>query len=164
MGTSASSPDPHTIKTQVNLDLFCANPWAEVARLPVRFQPKDTYGVAVYSQSSDEKSVVVTNTSHNNLNDAPIPASTIIGSAVSTNPPLNTQLRVSFAWYLPSGKYHIYYLNRAYSTMAVGSPDRKTLWILMTNRANFNRVEINNITTHLHSIGFDTQKLVFSIN
>lgn len=156
MGSAVSS-DPRTTPVIVDLAKF-AHAWTEVARLPVRFQPENTYGQAVYLFNAATNSMHITNTSIDAVSGLPI-GRTVSGIAKPTQ--YNAQLSVKFYLLLPASKYHIYYINSAYTTTAVGSPDTSTLWIMVKDRNNIDRAEMADLLAHLAAIGFDTLKLVY---
>jgi apolipoprotein D and lipocalin family protein len=155
---SAYSADPDVTKTTVSLSKF-AHTWFEIARLPVSFQAPGTYGRAEYVFDTTGGFMSITNTSIYTRTGQPTGRQT---SGTARPTPYNAQLSVKFWSLLPAGKYHIYYINNDYSTTAVGSPDKKTLWIMVADRKCVNRRELSDLLTHLATIGFDTRKLVHS--
>lgn len=155
---SAYSADPDVTKTPISLAKF-AHTWFEIARLPVSFQAPGTYGRAEYAFNSSGGFMSITNTAMDARTGRPTERKL---SGVARPTPYNAQLSVKFWPLFPAGKYHIYYINKDYSTTAVGSPDKKTLWIMVSDRKCINRKEISDLLTHLATIGFDTSKLLHS--
>jgi apolipoprotein D and lipocalin family protein len=47
-----------------------------------------------------------------------------------TNPPVHSEWKMKFAWYLPAGDYLILHVDPGYQTTVIGVPDRRYLWIM----------------------------------
>lgn len=153
MGATVSR-DPDVVP--VDLARF-AKTWVEVARLPVWFQRSNTYGIAEYTVREDGR-VGVTNTE---MGRGSVPTGrTVHGIATPTQ--YSGQLMVSFGWFTPQGKYHVYWLDPNYTVAAVGSPDRRTLWILTARGPGDGDKTIEKAVAAMKQKGFNVDKLHWS--
>lgn len=114
---------PATVQ-QVDLERYMGA-WYEVARLPVGFQEGCVSTRAEYFLRSDGK-VDVLNVCRKGAGG---PIETAQGVARVVDPKTNAKLKVSFFWPF-EGDYWVFRLDEQYRYAAVGSPDRKSLWIL----------------------------------
>lgn len=104
--------------------------WYEIARYPNSFEEGCEGVTAEYALREDGK-VDVTNTCRQGAVDGPEEVAEGIARVVDTSS--NAKLKVKFApaWVpFASGDYWILYLDPAYETVLVGSPDGRYLWIL----------------------------------
>jgi len=72
--------------------------------------------------------------------------------------PANSKLKVSFFWPF-EGDYWILRLTPDYSAAAVGSPDRKTLWLL-SRTSTMDAAVYDEWTRELSEDGFDVSHLI----
>jgi len=144
--------------THVDLSRY-AGKWYEVARLPNPFQRDDSNATAEYSVQQDGK-VRVINTEYRPDGSTHVAE----GSATAVEDGSNSRLRVKFkglAALAPvpkGGNYWIIRLESDYSTVMVGTPNRKYLWIL--SRQPFPPQAV--MAKYLRAaevLGFDTGKL-----
>jgi apolipoprotein D and lipocalin family protein len=124
IGGCASGPPPRTAD-HVDLSRY-AGTWYEIARITKSFESGCVAVTATYEPRPDGKITVT-----NRCRDGTLTGKerSITGTARVVDAPRNAQLKVTFFWPF-EGDYWILRLNEDYTTAAVGSPDRKTLWIL----------------------------------
>lgn len=134
--------------------------WNEVARLPMFFQRGFTQSTAEYALKPDG-TVSVTNRGLKNGKQKQVR-----GTATVLDAPTNAVLEVQFdEWYsifIPrarQGNYWIVWLAPDYSAAAVGTPNRKCLWILARQTAlpvdTYHR-----IVEHCRELGFPVENLI----
>lgn len=135
--------------------------WYSITALPQFFTRKCAAQTADYA-IKDTKSISVLNTCirENGKSD------TISGQAVVINPKTNAELIVTFNsfWtrlFNVKGDYTIIKLDEAYSTVLIGSKDRKSLWI-MSRTPYLNEDVKAEYVNYAKSLHFDTSKLVDS--
>jgi len=124
VGGCATGPAPATV-AKVDLSKY-AGTWYEIARLPQGFEAGCAGVTATYTPLPDGK-IEVLNRCHEGTLSGKLRE--IKGTARVTDAPANAKLKVTFFWPF-EGDYWIFRLDDTYTTAVVGSPDRKTLWIL----------------------------------
>ncbi len=134
--------------------------WYEIARLPMWFQrnclrSQATYGIL----ETGEVSVL-------NECDTADAKESIRGRARVVDAKTNARLEVRFDnWFSvfipsqPQGNYWILYLDDAYRTVIVGTPDRKCLWIMARTPA-IDEAQYTRLVNIASGLGFDTNKLI----
>jgi apolipoprotein D and lipocalin family protein len=132
--------------------------WYEIARLPQWFEKDCTAVTANYTLRDDGK-IRVTNTCRKGTPDGEEKVS--IGKAVVADPASNSKLRVSFFWPF-FGDYWIIELGTDYDYAVVGSPDRKTLWIL-SRYPRMDSEQINAILERRKAQGFPVDAMEFTV-
>lgn len=157
-----STPDnpPATVE-RVELERYTGL-WYEIARLPVIFQKADERATAEYGLKEDG-SVSIINTAI-----APDGSNrSVTGSAVPVEGSNNARLKVTidnfFAKLFGSapdyGNYWILKLEPDYSIALVGSPNRKTLWLL-SRKSGISEAKLNEYVKAAESLGFATGELI----
>lgn len=153
------SKAPPTV-ARVELDRYQGT-WYEIARLPMWFQrsclrSRATYGLL----ETGEVSVF------NECDTAGGGRESIRGRARAVDARTNARLEVRFdSWFdvfipsRPQGNYWVLYLDEAYETMIVGTPDRKNLWI-MARTPSIDETRYAGLVAVARGLGFDTEKLV----
>ncbi|MBC2604382.1 lipocalin family protein [Puniceicoccus vermicola] len=153
---------PPTVKA-VELDRYTGL-WHEVARLPVFFQDEDERATAEYSLN-DNGTIALVNTAI-----APDGSTrSVTGHAVPVPGSENTRLEVTidnfFAKIFGSspdfGNYWIFKLESDYSVALVGSPNRKTLWLL-AREPQIPDEQLRQYIDYASQLGFDTDKLILN--
>jgi apolipoprotein D and lipocalin family protein len=124
VGGCAAGPPPRTAE-RVDLSRY-AGTWYEIARFTKWFEEGCVAVTATYEARPDGKINVTNRCREGTLTGK---ERSIEGTARLVDAPNNAQLKVCFFWPF-EGDYWILRLNDDYTTAAVGSPDRKTLWIL----------------------------------
>ena len=149
----ASYPPLSTVE-KVDLTRYTGR-WYEIARLPQWFERDATAVTAKYAARPDGK-VSVVNTCHKGSPTGPLEQAR--GTARVVDAPVNAKLKVSFFWPF-EGDYWILRLTPDYSAAAVGSPDRKTLWLL-SRTPTMDAVLYDKWTRELSADGFDVSHLI----
>jgi apolipoprotein D and lipocalin family protein len=152
MGKSPLTP----IESVKNVDLNrYLGKWYEIARLPQIFE-KDCVGVtAEYSLRSDGK-IIVNNTCRKNSCEAAPKSAPGIARVVDTEN--HSKLKVSFFWPF-EGDYWILDLDPNYQYAVVGSPDRKSFWIL-SRTPSLSSEFVDRLISQFQDQGFDLSQIV----
>jgi apolipoprotein D and lipocalin family protein len=150
------------MKTATKVDLSrYSGTWHEIARYPQWFQPDCSSAIAEYSAIPDGSIRVI-----NICVREDGTRRSIEGSAVPVDSS-NNRLRVRFAnrWYarlIPvpeEGNYWIIDLSPDYRHVIVGTPDRKSLWLLARS-TTIRKGELERQKKIAQEQGFDPSKLV----
>lgn len=157
--TARATPPPATVAF-VDLARYSGT-WHELARLPMWFQRNCRQSQAEYTVQPDSTMQVVNScpTLEGGRQEAH-------GLATVMDARSNAKLTVRFDnWFsrlfpaLTTGDYWIFYLDPAYQTAIVGTPDRKFLWILARTPAvapeTFGR-----LVEQARALGFATDRLL----
>ena len=152
VGGCASGPSPQTAD-HVDLSRY-AGTWYEIARITKWFEDGCVAVTATYEPRPDGKLTVT-----NRCRDGSLTGKerSIAGTARVVDAPHNAQLKVCFFWPF-EGDYWILRLKDDYTTAAVGSPDRKTLWILH-RQPTMSPDEYAALVASLNADGFPTARL-----
>ena len=153
MGHHAPSA-PLTTVEKVNLVRYLGK-WYEIARLEQFFEKGCVGATADYSLADDGK-IKVLNTCHMKSCDGKIKVANGIARVVDTLN--NSKLKVSFFWPF-EGDYWIMKLGQDYEYAVVGSPDRKSMWIL-SRTPQITDALFAEIKTEFAAKDFDTEALV----
>ena len=146
--------------SHVDVNLYIGK-WYAITSLPQFFTRNCEQQTAEYAlKTANSISVLNTCIKKNGK------TSTITGEAVIVNPKTNAELIVTFDnfWtrlFRVKGDYTIIKLDETYSTVLVGSKDRKSLWLMARNPYLHDDVKKEYIA-YAKSLGFDTDKLVES--
>ncbi len=134
--------------------------WYNLARLPASFQDGCTHSTADYAMGPGGTVSVV------NRCEMKGHAKEVKGSARVVDTDTNAVLEVTFKeWFsafipkAPQGNYFVIWLAPDYSAAAVGTPDRKYLWILSRN-PSMSTGKYLTIVDHCKELGFDVGKLI----
>ncbi|HSR35884.1 MAG TPA: lipocalin family protein [Desulfurivibrionaceae bacterium] len=158
-GCAAATPPPPTVAF-VDIARYSGT-WHELARLPMWFQRNCRQSQAEYSvQPGNGLRVVNSCPTHDGGRQEAHGLATVVDAAS------NAKLTVRFDnWFsrlfprLTTGDYWIFYLDPAYQTAIVGTPDRKFLWILARTPAvapeTFRR-----LVEQARALGFATERLL----
>lgn len=137
--------------------------WYELARMPMRFQADDSLSTAEYTVQ-DDGSIKVHNVSY----DGTEIAADISGTATAAEGAEGdfNRLKVRFGGllkYIPvddDGNYWILKLDDEYRMALVGTPDRRSMWLLARDPATVTEAEVDEYLATARSLGFDTSKLL----
>lgn len=130
--------------------------WYEIARYEHFFE-KDCKNVSANYSILDEQTIKVINRCTNMLTNEKKEA---IGRAYATDD-TNSKLKVSF--FRPFyGDYWVMILDENYDYVVVGTPSREYLWILCRKPILDEKIK-NEILQKLPTLGFDTSKLIWTI-
>ena len=134
--------------------------WHEVARLPMFFQRGCVESTAEYAIKEDG-SVSVVNRALKNGKPKQVKGTATVVDA-QTNAVLEVRFNEWFSIFIPrarQGNYFIVWLEGDYSAAAVGTPDRKCLWIL-ARTPSVPRTAYYRIVAHCREIGFPVKDLI----
>jgi apolipoprotein D and lipocalin family protein len=156
----ASSPLPPLTGMQEPLDLprFMGD-WYVLAFIPIDLpfvSEKDAHnGVESYRLTPDG-TIETTYTFRDGSFDGP--ARRMTPRARVANPPLNTEWKMKFFWFLPAGDFLIIDRDEAYTRTVITVPDRRWVW-LMARTPSIPDSEYQAMLAMLTQKGFDTTKL-----
>lgn len=154
--TACSSKNPPLQTVQkVEIDRYLGT-WYEIARYEHFFE-KNCKNVSANYSMLDEDTIKVINRCTNILTNEKKEA---IGRAYATDD-TNSKLKVSF--FRPFyGDYWVMILDENYEYVVVGTPSREYLWILCRKPILDEKIK-NEILQKLPNLGFDTSKLIWTI-
>lgn len=151
---SSKEPNLQTVQ-KVQLDKYLGT-WYEIARYEHFFE-KDCKNVSANYSMLDEQTIKVVNRCTNMLTNEKKEA---IGRAYAVDT-TNSKLKVSF--FRPFyGDYWVIILDEKYDYVVVGTPSREYLWILCRKPQLDEKIK-NEILEKLPTLGFDTSKLIWTI-
>lgn len=157
--TKLQTRKPLPTASHVDLHRY-AGKWNEIARLPNRFQRRDSLALAQYTLRPDG-GVSVKNTEIHP--DGSL--KTIEGNAVPAAGSENARLKVRFGGLaalvpVPSdGNYWIIDVAPDYSVALVGTPDRKFLWLLARS-PDLPRATRDRYLQKAKALGFPTERVI----
>lgn len=134
--------------------------WHEVARLPMFFQRGCVESTAEYAIKEDG-SVSVVNRALKYGKPKQVEGTATVVNA-KTNAVLEVRFNEWFSVFVPrakQGNYFIVWLAPDYSAAAVGTPDRKCLWIL-ARTASVPKTTFDKIVAHCRGLGFPVENLI----
>jgi apolipoprotein D and lipocalin family protein len=154
--TACSSKNPHLETVQkVELDKYLGT-WYEIARYEHFFERDCKNVTANYSMMDEETIKVINRCTKIQTNEK----KEALGRAYATDKS-NSKLKVSF--FRPFyGDYWVLILDKNYDYVVVGTPNREYLWILSRTSKLDEKIK-NEILQKLPSLGFDTSKLIWTI-
>ena len=150
---NALPTDPLPTVASVDLERYLGI-WYEIARLPQSFE-KDCVGVTATYGLKPNGNISVLNSCHKGTLDGKLTAAKGYGKVVDHR--TNAKLKVTFFWPF-FGDYWILELGDNYEYAVVGSPDRKSFWIL-SRTTGFDDKLLNEIVARFSSLGFDLSTL-----
>ncbi|GAP42304.1 bacterial lipocalin [Lentimicrobium saccharophilum] len=153
LGCRAQDRTPTAVGS-VDLEKY-AGLWYDIASFPQRFQKGCHCTVAEYGLNADG-TVSVTNRCRKGGYQEK--ESSVTGKAFIVKGSNNTKLRVQFFWPF-RGDYWIVMLEPGYRWAVVSSPKKDYLWIL-SRTPSMDENEYNAIVNKLATEGYDTGKLV----
>jgi apolipoprotein D and lipocalin family protein len=151
---SPKNPPLQTVE-KVDLERYLGT-WYEIARYEHFFEKDCKNVTANYSMLNEETIKVINRCTKITTNEK----SKALGRAYATDI-TNSKLKVSF--FRPFyGDYWVLILDKNYDYVVVGTPSREYLWIL--SRENKIPLSVKNeILQKLPTLGFDTSKLIWTI-
>lgn len=154
--TACSSKNPPLQTVQkVEIDRYLGT-WYEIARYEHFFE-KNCKNISANYSMLDEDTIKVINRCTNMLTNEKKEA---IGRAYAIDN-TNSKLKVSF--FRPFyGDYWVMILDENYDYVVVGTPSREYLWILCRKPILDEKIK-NEILQKLPNLGFDTSKLIWTI-
>lgn len=148
-----SLPPPQTV-SYVDLQEYQGR-WFEIARLPVSFE-NNCYAVTATYTLNNDGTVRVENECRKGSLDGPVKRAT--GKAWVTDPGENAKLKVQFFWPF-TGDYWVLMLDPGYEWAVVGSPDRRTLWIL-SRRPEMSQVILDELGRQMAQEGYPVGRMI----
>ena len=151
---SSKNPPLQTVqKVEINRYL---GTWYEIARYEHFFE-KDCKNVSANYSTLDEDTIKVINRCTNIQTNEKKEA---LGRAYAIDN-TNSKLKVSF--FRPFyGDYWVLILDKNYEYVVVGTPSREYLWILARTSKIDEKIK-NQLLEKIKTLGFDTQKLIWTI-
>lgn len=151
---SSKNPPLATVE-KVELNKYLGT-WYEIARYEHYFE-KDCKNVTANYSMFDEQIIKVVNKC-TNINTNEKKEATARAYAVDDT---NSKLKVSF--FRPFyGDYWVLVLDKNYEYVVVGTPSREYLWILARTSKIDEKLK-NELLEKIKTLGFDTQKLIWTI-
>lgn len=154
---ATTGPPPlRGISSPVDLPRFMG-PWYVVGYIPIHVPPlfseKGAWnGVESYALEPDG-SIATTYTFRRGGFDGPEERFT--PRARVANPPVNSEWKMKFFWYLPAGDFLILHLDDQYSETIIGVPDRSYVWI-MARRPDLPEERYQALLARAAAMGYDT--------
>jgi len=140
------------VVAEVTLDKY-AGKWYEITSFPQRFQKNCSCTEANYSIRTNGK-IKVYNSCFNTAKQKWEHATGTASVVKNSN---NARLKVQFFWPF-KGDYYIIALEKDYSHVMIGGPDRKYLWILSRDKKGDPEV-IDRYKKRATELGFDISRL-----
>lgn len=157
--TSTGQPPLRGIERPVDLPKFMGD-WYVIGFIPIHLPPlfseKDAYnGVESYRLESDA-TIATTYTFRRGSFDGPEKKFT--PRARVANPPLNSEWKMKFFWYLPAGDFLILHVDGDYRRTIIGVPDRSHVWI-MAREPVLADAEYADLLALAAQMGYDATKI-----
>jgi apolipoprotein D and lipocalin family protein len=151
---SSKNPPLQTVE-KVDLQKYLGT-WYEIARFEHFFEKNCKNVSANYSMIDEEAIKVINKCTKNTTNEK----KEVIGRAYAVDDS-NSKLKVSF--FRPFyGDYWVLILDENYEYVVVGTASREFLWILARDKTITPEIK-NSILKKLPSLGFDSSKLIWTI-
>ncbi|MCB1275029.1 lipocalin family protein [Prosthecobacter sp.] len=134
--------------------------WHEVARLPMFFQRGCVESTAEYAIKPDGAVSVINRALKDGKPKQVRGTATVVDAR--TNAVLEVRFNEWFSVFIPrakQGNYFIVWLAEDYSAAAVGTPDRKCLWIL-ARKTTLPKITYDKIVAHCRGLGFPVENLI----
>ncbi len=154
-GCSSANYPPLDVVDNVDVNRYMGK-WYEIARLPFKYQAGCNCTTAEYSVIDSETIRVINKCiKEGELDDAEGKAFVVEGSN-------NAKLRVQFFWPFRGDYWVIELDEKNYQHAVVGTPSRKSLWIL-SRTPKMDESLYNSLIDKCKSKGFDMTKLEITI-
>ncbi len=159
--STSGLPPLRGIAEPVDLERFMG-PWYVIASVPIdipllpMFSEKGAHnGVETYALAPDG-TIATTYTFRRDSFDGPERVFT--PRARVANPPVNSEWKMKFGWYVPEADYLILHLDPDYQRTVIGVPDRKYVWI-MSRTPTMPELEYSQLLAALRNSGHDTDRI-----
>lgn len=145
----------------VDLNRFMG-PWYVIAFIPIdipllpMFSEKGAHNGIESYRLTDDGTIETTYTFRQDSFDGPERVMT--PRARSANPPLNSEWKMKFKWYLPSSDYLILRVDPEYQRTVIGVPNRRYVWI-MSRTPTMPEAEYAEVVSWLDATGHDTASI-----
>ncbi|MEZ5561758.1 MAG: lipocalin family protein [Gammaproteobacteria bacterium] len=133
--------------------------WYVLAFIPIDLpfiSEKDAHNGVESYRLADDGTIETTYTFRDGGFDGP--ARGMTPRARVANPPLNTEWKMKFFWFLPAGDYLIIDRDEAYTRTIIAVPDRRWVW-LMARTPSIPDDDYQAMVAVLTKNGFNTSKL-----
>ncbi|HXK57081.1 MAG TPA: lipocalin family protein [Gammaproteobacteria bacterium] len=155
---TSSLPPLSGMREPLDLQRFMGD-WYVLAFIPIDLpfiSEKDAHnGVESYRLAADG-TIETTYTFRDGAFDGPPKRMT--PRARVANPPVNTEWKMKFFWFLPAGDYLIVDRDEAYTRTIIAVPDRRWVW-LMARTPSIAETDYEAMIAFLEQNGFDIDKL-----
>ncbi len=159
VGCATTDPPPLTgLQRAIELERFMGD-WYVIAFIPIDIPFVSEAGAhnAVESyRLADDGTIETTYTFRDGAFDGPAKRMTPRGRV--NNPPINTEWKMRFFWFLPAGDYLVIYLDDDYQRTIVAVPDRRWVW-LMARRPALPAADYEEMVAVARASGFDLGQL-----
>lgn len=159
--STSGLPPLRGIEQPVDLQRFMG-PWYVIASIPIdipllpMLSEKGAHnGVETYRLAPDG-TIQTTYTFRRGNFDGPERVFT--PRARIANPPVNSEWKMKFSWYLPEADYLILHVDPEYQRTVIGVPDRKYVWI-MSRTSTIPDSEYDALISELRASGYDTTQI-----
>lgn len=159
--STSGLPPLRGIEQTVDLQRFMG-PWYVIASIPIdipllpMFSEKGAHnGVETYRLAPDG-TIETTYTFRRDNFDGPERVFT--PRARVANPPVNSEWKMKFSWYVPEADYLILHVDPEYQRTVIGVPDRKYVWI-MSRTSTMPDLQYDQLISELRTSGYDTTKI-----
>ncbi len=156
--STSSMPPLAGLPEPVDLPRFMGD-WYVISAIPIHFallpmfSEKDAHnGIETYNLTADGV-IETTYTFRRGSFDGPERRFT--PKARVANPPVNSEWKMKFDWYLPAADFLILHLDEDYQRTVIGVPDRKYVWI-MSRTPEMPPDEYGRLLDKLAGLGYDT--------
>lgn len=161
LSSCASRPPAPNLPTVTRVDLpKYMGKWHEVARLDMFFQRGCVESTAEYSLQPGGTVSVVNRCQKDGKTKSVRGTATVVDA--KTNAILEVRFNEWFSAFIPrarEGNYFIVWLAPDYSAAAVGTPNRKYLWLL-SRTPTLSPGKFKLMTEHCRTLGFPVEKLI----
>jgi apolipoprotein D and lipocalin family protein len=158
--TSTRQPPLRGLERPVDLPKFMGD-WYVLGYIPIHLPPlfseRDAYnGIESYRLDPDG-TIATTYTFRRGSFSGPDEKFT--PRARVTNPPVNSEWKMKFFWYLPAGDFLILHVDEQYQATVIGVPDRSHVWIMARSPA-LPAAEYQELLNLVEGMGYDMSKIV----
>ncbi len=158
--TSTGRPPLRGIERTVDLQRFMGD-WYVLGYIPIHLPPlfseKNAFnGIESYRLDPDGTIATTYTFRRGSLSG---PEMKFTPRARVANPPLNSEWKMKFFWYLPAGDYLILHVDEGYRATIIGVPDRRYVWI-MARSPELPPTEYQELLNRVAAMGYDVSKVV----
>lgn len=156
--STSSVPPLRGTEQAVDLQRFMG-PWYVIASIPIdipflpMFSEKGAHNGIESYRLTDDGTIETTYTFRKDSFDGPERIMT--PRARTANPPVNSEWKMKFKWYLPASDYLILRVDPDYQRTVIGVPNRKYVWI-MSRTPTMPEAEYAELVNWLAATGHDT--------
>jgi apolipoprotein D and lipocalin family protein len=134
--------------------------WYVIGYIPIHFPPffseKDAYNAVESYRLEDDGTIATTYTFRRGGFDGPEKRFT--PRARAANPPLNSEWKMKFFWFLPASDFLILFVDDEYGATIIGVPDRSYVWI-MARTPEPDEAEYEALLGRAATLGYDVSQI-----